>query len=135
MDFLGDFADAICCEFYVYKLTSSFSGGEKKRNEIFQMAVLEPKLGVLDETDSGLDIDALKLVVRASSLGDVHSMVLYPMMSSHRDVPPSSRARMGIQPNLVRLSVGIEAVEDAVASRRLVTDEGVIGEHVIRRVG
>jgi Fe-S cluster assembly ATP-binding protein len=39
-----------------------FSGGEKKRNEILQMALLEPKLGVLDETDSGLDIDALKIV-------------------------------------------------------------------------
>ncbi|MCI0472846.1 MAG: Fe-S cluster assembly ATPase SufC [Ignavibacteria bacterium] len=39
-----------------------FSGGEKKRNEIFQMAVLDPKLGILDETDSGLDIDALKIV-------------------------------------------------------------------------
>jgi Fe-S cluster assembly ATP-binding protein len=39
-----------------------FSGGEKKRNEIFQMAVLEPKLAVLDETDSGLDIDALRIV-------------------------------------------------------------------------
>lgn len=39
-----------------------FSGGEKKRNEIFQMAVLEPDLGILDETDSGLDIDALKIV-------------------------------------------------------------------------
>ena len=39
-----------------------FSGGEKKRNEIFQMAILEPKLAVLDETDSGLDIDALKAV-------------------------------------------------------------------------
>jgi Fe-S cluster assembly ATP-binding protein len=39
-----------------------FSGGEKKRNEIFQMALLEPKLAVLDETDSGLDIDALRLV-------------------------------------------------------------------------
>jgi Fe-S cluster assembly ATP-binding protein len=39
-----------------------FSGGEKKRNEIFQMAVLEPKLGILDETDSGLDIDALRIV-------------------------------------------------------------------------
>jgi Fe-S cluster assembly ATP-binding protein len=43
-------------------VNESFSGGEKKRNEIFQMAVLEPKLGVLDETDSGLDIDALKVV-------------------------------------------------------------------------
>ena len=39
-----------------------FSGGEKKRNEILQMAVLEPRLAVLDETDSGLDIDALKIV-------------------------------------------------------------------------
>ena len=43
-------------------LNEGFSGGEKKRNEIFQMAVLEPKLAVLDETDSGLDIDALKIV-------------------------------------------------------------------------
>jgi Fe-S cluster assembly ATP-binding protein len=41
-----------------------FSGGEKKRNEIFQMAMLEPKLAILDETDSGLDIDALKLVAQ-----------------------------------------------------------------------
>ncbi len=43
-------------------LNEGFSGGEKKRNEIFQMAVLEPTLGILDETDSGLDIDALKIV-------------------------------------------------------------------------
>ncbi len=43
-------------------LNDGFSGGEKKRNEIFQMAVLEPKLAILDETDSGLDIDALKIV-------------------------------------------------------------------------
>ena len=43
-------------------LNEGFSGGEKKRNEIFQMAVLEPKLAILDETDSGLDIDALKVV-------------------------------------------------------------------------
>jgi len=43
-------------------LNEGFSGGEKKRNEIFQMAVLEPRLAVLDETDSGLDIDALKVV-------------------------------------------------------------------------
>ncbi len=43
-------------------LNEGFSGGEKKRNEIFQMAMLEPKLAVLDETDSGLDIDALKIV-------------------------------------------------------------------------
>jgi Fe-S cluster assembly ATP-binding protein len=43
-------------------LNEGFSGGEKKRNEIFQMAMLEPKLAILDETDSGLDIDALRVV-------------------------------------------------------------------------
>ena len=43
-------------------LNEGFSGGEKKRNEIFQMALLDPKLAILDETDSGLDIDALKIV-------------------------------------------------------------------------
>ena len=45
-------------------VNEGFSGGEKKRNEIFQMAVLEPKLAILDETDSGLDIDALKVVAQ-----------------------------------------------------------------------
>ena len=43
-------------------MNAGFSGGEKKRNEILQMAVLEPKLAILDETDSGLDIDALRIV-------------------------------------------------------------------------
>jgi Fe-S cluster assembly ATP-binding protein len=43
-------------------VNQGFSGGEKKRNEILQMAVLEPRLAILDETDSGLDIDALKIV-------------------------------------------------------------------------
>ena len=49
-------------EFARRYLNDGFSGGEKKRNEVFQMAVLDPKLAVLDETDSGLDIDALKIV-------------------------------------------------------------------------
>jgi len=49
-------------------VNSGFSGGEKKRNEIFQMAVLEPRLAILDETDSGLDIDALKLVAHGVNL-------------------------------------------------------------------
>ncbi|MBT3430309.1 MAG: Fe-S cluster assembly ATPase SufC, partial [Proteobacteria bacterium] len=49
-------------EFLSRSVNEGFSGGEKKRNEIFQMAVLEPSLAVLDETDSGLDIDALKTV-------------------------------------------------------------------------
>ena len=43
-------------------INEGFSGGEKKRNEIFQMAMLDPKLAILDETDSGLDIDALRIV-------------------------------------------------------------------------
>jgi Fe-S cluster assembly ATP-binding protein len=49
-------------KFLSRSLNEGFSGGEKKRNEIFQMAMLEPKLAVLDETDSGLDIDALRIV-------------------------------------------------------------------------
>ena len=49
-------------DFLKRPVNAGFSGGEKKRNEIFQMAVLEPKLAILDETDSGLDIDALKVV-------------------------------------------------------------------------
>jgi Fe-S cluster assembly ATP-binding protein len=49
-------------KFLSRSLNEGFSGGEKKRNEIFQMAMLEPKLAILDETDSGLDIDALKVV-------------------------------------------------------------------------
>tara|TARA_B100001250_G_scaffold400786_1_gene411778 strand:+ start:5825 stop:6565 length:741 start_codon:yes stop_codon:yes gene_type:complete len=49
-------------KFLSRSLNEGFSGGEKKRNEIFQMAMLEPKMAILDETDSGLDIDALKVV-------------------------------------------------------------------------
>ncbi|MGY8815521.1 MAG: Fe-S cluster assembly ATPase SufC [Gammaproteobacteria bacterium] len=59
-------------------VNEGFSGGEKKRNEIFQMAVLEPKLAILDETDSGLDIDALKIVANGvnSLLNKDRSVVL-----------------------------------------------------------
>jgi cystathionine gamma-synthase/methionine-gamma-lyase len=60
-------------------------------------------------------MDRLKLVVRATSLGDVHTMVLYPAMSSHRDVAPKQRERLGITEGLVRLSVGIEAAADIIA--------------------
>jgi Fe-S cluster assembly ATP-binding protein len=49
-------------KFLSRSLNEGFSGGEKKRNEIFQMAMLEPKIAILDETDSGLDIDALRIV-------------------------------------------------------------------------
>jgi Fe-S cluster assembly ATP-binding protein len=59
-------------------VNEGFSGGEKKRNEIFQMAMLEPKLAVLDETDSGLDIDALKIVAEGVNAmrGPERSMIL-----------------------------------------------------------
>jgi Fe-S cluster assembly ATP-binding protein len=57
------FAD-IRSEFKMRNLNEGFSGGEKKRNEILQMAVLEPKLAILDETDSGLDIDAMRIVAK-----------------------------------------------------------------------
>ena len=60
-------------------------------------------------------MDSLKLVVSATSLGDVHTMILYPAMSSHRDLAPKHRQRLGIRDNLVRLSVGIEAPEDIIA--------------------
>jgi cystathionine gamma-synthase/methionine-gamma-lyase len=59
-------------------------------------------------------MNALRLVVRATSLGDVHTMMLYPVMSSHREISPKHRERMGIRDNLLRLSVGIEAVEDII---------------------
>jgi Fe-S cluster assembly ATP-binding protein len=49
-------------DFLKRSVNEGFSGGEKKRNEILQMAILEPKLAILDETDSGLDIDALRIV-------------------------------------------------------------------------
>ncbi len=67
MDFLGMLREKMKLVemdegFLRRSVNEGFSGGEKKRNEIFQMAVLDPKLAVLDETDSGLDIDALKIV-------------------------------------------------------------------------
>jgi cystathionine beta-lyase/cystathionine gamma-synthase len=60
-------------------------------------------------------MDRLKLIVRATSLGDVHSMILYPVISSHREMPPDQRERLGITENLVRLSVGIESPGDITA--------------------
>ncbi len=70
--------------------------------------------------DAGRDevfrfMERLKMIVRATSLGDVHTMMLYPAMASHRDLAPKQRQRMGIGDNLVRISVGIEAPEDIIA--------------------
>ncbi|AWA29365.1 Fe-S cluster assembly ATPase SufC [Flavobacterium magnum] len=64
-------------KFLSRSLNEGFSGGEKKRNEIFQMAMLEPKLAILDETDSGLDIDALRIVANGvNRLKSEHNAVL-----------------------------------------------------------
>jgi cystathionine beta-lyase/cystathionine gamma-synthase len=60
-------------------------------------------------------LDRLQMVVKATSLGDVHTMVLHPWIASHRDVPPKQKERMGLRENLVRFSVGIEALEDIIA--------------------
>ena len=60
-------------------------------------------------------MNSFKLVVPATSLGDVHTMASYPVMSSHRELSPKHRARLGIQDNLLRLSIGIEAIEDIIA--------------------
>ncbi len=60
-------------------------------------------------------MDRLKLIVRATSLGDVHSMALYPAMASHRDLSPKQRERLGIRDSLVRISAGIEAADDIIA--------------------
>jgi len=60
-------------------------------------------------------MERLKMIVRATSLGDVHTMILYPAMASHRDLSPKHRERLGIRDNLVRMSIGIEAVDDIVA--------------------
>jgi cystathionine gamma-synthase/methionine-gamma-lyase len=57
-------------------------------------------------------LDSLRMIVRATSLGDVHTMALYPWISSHRDVPLALKAEMGIRENLIRLSAGIEHVDD-----------------------
>jgi cystathionine beta-lyase/cystathionine gamma-synthase len=68
-----------------------------------------------DRADIFRMMNALRMVVPATSLGDVHSMMLYPAMASHRDIAPKHRARLGIQDNMVRLSAGIEALEDIIA--------------------
>jgi len=59
-------------------------------------------------------LDRLKLIVRGTSLGDLHTMAAYPAIASHRELSPKHRQRLGINDNLIRLSIGIEAVEDIV---------------------
>jgi cystathionine beta-lyase/cystathionine gamma-synthase len=71
--------------------------------------------------------EALRLCIPATTLGDVHTLVLYPAHSSHRALSPEERARIGIGDGLVRLSVGIEAVEDIIADLEQALDALEIG--------
>ena len=79
-----------------------FSGGEKKRNEVLQMAMLRPKLAILDETDSGLDIDALKIVadgVNALRGPDFSALVITHYQRLLDYLVPEPRARAGGRPH------------------------------------
>jgi cystathionine beta-lyase/cystathionine gamma-synthase len=78
-------------------------------------AILSFELKDADKAGVMQFINRLKMVVPGTSLGDVHTLLLYPIVASHRDVSPKMRERMGIRENLVRVAVGIEAVEDIMA--------------------
>jgi cystathionine gamma-synthase len=60
-------------------------------------------------------MDRLRLVVPGASLGDVHTLLLYPPIASHRNLSPKTRERLGIRENLVRVAVGIEHIDDIKA--------------------
>src|SRR5205085_8245859 len=62
--------------------------------------------------------DALRLIVRSTSLGDVFSSVLHPLVASHRDLPPARRRALGISDGLMRISCGIESADDILADIR-----------------
>lgn len=91
-------------EFKDRSLNEGFSGGEKKRNEILQMAVLEPKLAILDETDSGLDIDAMKIV--ASGVKKIHNSKRGLLLITHYQ-----RLLDYIKPDFVHVMVDGKIVE------------------------
>ena len=80
-------------------MNEGFSGGEKKRNEILQMLVLEPRLAVLDETDSGLDIDALKVVAGGVNIAALRPERAFVLVTHYQRlleyVVPGPRARAG----------------------------------------
>jgi cystathionine gamma-synthase/methionine-gamma-lyase len=99
--------------------------GDPKHPDAATIARLFPKnlqgaMLAFDLKDAGKPevfrfMEALKMIVPATSLGDVHTMALYPAMSSHRDLPAKMRHRLGIGDGLIRISTGIEAVEDIIA--------------------
>ena len=114
-------------------VNEGFSGGEKKRNEIFQMAVLEPQLAILDETDSGLDIDALKVVAAGvNSLRDPErSMIVVTHYQRLLDYIVPDKVHVLVQGQIVKsggkeLALELEEkgygwVEDLASGGQLVT--------------
>ncbi len=114
-------------EFLYRSVNEGFSGGEKKRNEVLQMALLEPRLCILDETDSGLDIDALKIVASGVNA----------LRSSHRSlivVTHYQRLLDYIVPDFVHVLAGGKIIRSGDKQLALELDEkgyGWIEEHAI----
>jgi Fe-S cluster assembly ATP-binding protein len=103
-------------EFKERNLNEGFSGGEKKRNEILQMAVLAPQLAILDETDSGLDIDAMRIVAKGvnSQMGPDNALILithYQRLLDH------------IRPDFVHVVVGGKIVKSGGPELALALEE------------
>lgn len=78
-------------------------------------AILSFEINGADKAAVMAFMDRLKMIVPGTSLGDVHTLLLYPAIASHRDISPKMRERMGIRENLVRVAAGIEAVDDIMA--------------------
>ena len=78
-------------------------------------AILSFEIKGADKASVMAFMDRLHMIVPGTSLGDVHTLLLYPLIASHRDISPKMRERMGIRENLVRIAVGIEAVEDIIS--------------------
>ena len=103
-------------EFKKRNVNENFSGGEKKRNEILQMAILDPKVSILDETDSGLDIDAMKIV--AEGVNNLMSKDKGLILITHYQ-----RLLDYIKPDFVHVMIGGKIVESGDASLALKLEE------------
>jgi Fe-S cluster assembly ATP-binding protein len=103
-------------DFLERSVNAGFSGGEKKRNEIFQMAVLQPRLSLLDETDSGLDIDALKIV--SNGINQLHNEDNAVVLITHYQ-----RLLNYITPDFVHVMVGGKIVKSGDKSLALKLEE------------
>ena len=110
-------------EFLKRAVNEGFSGGEKKRNEILQMAMLEPKLAILDETDSGLDIDALKTV--ADGVNALRAPDRGMLVITHYQ-----RLLDFIKPDFVHVMAAGQIVKSGGPELALALEESGYGEYV-----